>query len=289
MEEKLVMGGEVYEHVRSQRNGAKVYRGKNTFLRVGPSQVIRRHLALQKELLARGFRFAEIVEEGEMNGLAFFRERSLGDIRFNDMFAEETEYAGNASDAHFDAFLALVMEFTRTQARTYVVERAPERFAQGIHLDILCGEMPAHAEKIRALFEEALARTAHVPFVFTHGDLNPANMFPNGIIDLEDTFSGPLGYDAVTALKTVEWFPDSPEYEYFTKYRFSEAQKKRYMDMMDALFNDMGLSPLSEILYHLEFCRAVWMTVRMHEWPRLQHYRYERFKKTYLVPAANTT
>jgi Ser/Thr protein kinase RdoA (MazF antagonist) len=52
---------------------------------------------------------------------------------------------------------------------------------------------------------ESITKT--LPIVWNHGDHNPYNIFTDGLIDLEDSFDGPLGYDTITALTQNFRFP----------------------------------------------------------------------------------
>jgi hypothetical protein len=98
-------------------------------------------------------------------------------------------------------------------------------------------------------------------------------MYENGIIDLEDSFYGPLGYDVISALRTIEWSPEMKSFEFYAHYRFSEEQKKAYLKAFRAI------APHAE---DLAFCRAVWLSSGMQAWPRIQQWRFEKLISTYL-------
>ena len=49
-------------------------------------------------------------------------------------------------------------------------------------------------------FEDAVARLEQLPGTLLHGDLHADNTCAGGVIDLEGTGRGVIGYDAVTAV-----------------------------------------------------------------------------------------
>ncbi len=281
--ERIEVDGAPYELVVRQRGGGAVYRGEGRYLRIGPEETISRHLLVHREMARLGYPVAELLAEGMHDGRRYFTERALEGARLTDIFAKDTEETGSVSDAHFAVFAELSMKLLDAEARSGAPALAVGSFRDGIHLDILVSEMPEHSEAIRERFARTSERLAGFPLILSHGDFNPANMFGEGMIDLEDAFLGPLGYDTVTALITTEWFPRSREYEYYRKYDFSESQKAAYYARADTLLEEHGFPPLTPRLPDFEFCRAVWMTVRMHEWPRIRQYRYDRFVKQFLA------
>jgi hypothetical protein len=115
-----------------------------------------------------------------------------------------------------------------------------------------------------------------------HGDLGPANIYPLGVIDFEDTASGPIGFDAASAIMTTEWFPQSRDYEFFERARFSTAQVEEYLAHCDRILTGAGLPKLSDSFDCFAFFRAAWLTANMQEWPKLQKYRYDLFIEKYL-------
>jgi len=155
-------------------------------------------------------------------------------------------------------------------------------FAKGIHLDTLCEELPEYVSRIRAIFEIIKQKLSVLPFVVTHGDFNPHNLYPAGVIDFEDSFRGPFGYDLVGALAHIDYYPDSTDFEFFAKYRFSEDQKRQYFKAFDRICTEANLPLLSEFKNEFEFSRAVWLLILMHKWPKLQKFRYDLFIEKFL-------
>ncbi len=283
MPESIELQGTVFEFVKGQRDGnSAVYKGLGSYLRIGSAEKIHSDLSLHKRMESAGFPVAKLLTEGELNGKAYFIESSVGEKTLSATFAEETETTGTISEESFDQFLNITNQFARAQLRTQIPERDFEGFADGIHLDILCQELPEYAEKIQARFKEMQKRTAELPFVISHGDFNPHNLYPGGAIDLEDSYHAPFGHDLIGGIVSIDYFPDSQEFEYFAKYRFSEEQKQEYLALLDGICDEQSLPRLSRFQSDFEFTRAVWLLVRMHKWPKIQRFRYDKFIEKFL-------
>ncbi|MES2930764.1 MAG: phosphotransferase [Patescibacteria group bacterium] len=218
---------------------------------------------------ASGFPVAEVLEEGDLDGMHYFVESSLGEEKIGKIFAEDMLQSGSITDASFAIFLSVVEKFANAQLNTQTENKDFGTFASGIHLDILCNELPQYSDKIRTIFSDIKGRLSVFPFVLTHGDFNPSNTYPAGVIDFEDSFYGPFGYDIVGSIVHIDYFPSSQEYEYFGKYRFTNEQKQKYLSLLDSISQQAGLPKLSEFEKDFEFCRAVWLLVRMGKWPKL--------------------
>lgn len=283
MEPSIHINGKAFDLVVVQRGGTTaVYKSGDEILRIGNREKIAKDLALHKKMEALGFPVTRLIGEGEHEGLGYFIEASLGDRHLGNRFAEEVREIGVIRDATFQSLLRIVDRFGRAQLKSIVPAKDFEEFTRGIHLDILCQELPHYSEAIRSRFRQCIERFSPFPFVITHGDFNPNNLYAEGVIDLEDSFYGPFGFDLMTALVHINYFPDSPEYEYTARYRFTPAQSREYLAAIDLIATDAHLPRLSEIKDDFEFCRASWSLVRMHQWPRLQQFRYELFRQKFL-------
>jgi hypothetical protein len=282
METTLVIDGQSFQLLGKQRGGAAVYRGAGTFLRIGEPNVIARDLSLHREMEKKKFPVAQIVQEGTHGSLAYFVELSLGDASFRAIFQKDMEESGAIAADNFKSFLSVSKQLLVAQVKNADGNWDVGEFAGGIKLTTLCRELPAHADEIRARFMHITKRLNDLPKTLTHGDCNPANMYRGGIIDLEDSFYGPLGYDIVSALISVEWSPERRDYEFPAYYRFSGEQKKEYLKMMDAVGKKAGVEKLSIYADELAFCRAVWLSTGMQEWPKTQQWRFENFIDRYL-------
>ena len=283
MEPTISIDGETFTLIRVQRDGASgVYRGNDEYLRIGERAIIHRHLTIHKQMEAIGFPVPKLLSEGEHEGKSYFIEKSVGELRLGDAFSEDWNQRGVISDEHFGQFMQIVELYIKAQLKADRAEPSRIHLSHGVRLDTLCDELPEHALSIRETFKDVFARISVFPGVLTHGDFNPQNLYEGGVIDLEDAFYAPVGYDPVCALTTINFFPDSKEYEYFARYRFSEAQKRQYMETVDVLFTKAKLPRLSEYAEDFEFCRGIWCAVKMQKWPKLQKWRYNEFIRRFI-------
>ena len=280
--ETLHLNGVEYRLISRQRGGGAVYRGPD-ILRIGPPELIRRHITIHHMMESSGYPVPHLLSEGEHDGLLYFREDCLEGQRLNDAFADSIAAHGTIEETLFDAFLGISLRWLAAEANARRGADYLPLFREGIHLDMLQAELPEHASAIERRWREAEERLQSLPVVLSHGDFNAANTFPGGVIDIEDAIMAPLGYDAATALVTVDWFPSGDEYEFQARYRFSDAQRTRFISACDQRLEEAGFVRLSTVFSDFEFARAVWMCVRMHQWPRLQQYRYSRFIESFLA------
>jgi len=279
----ISIGVDTYELVDVQRRDrAAIYKGNQRFLRIGEEAAISADIVRHREMERQGFPVARLLEEGVEGNRRYFIEESLGDTYFSELFVEGSAQTKVVDEKVFRDFLDVVQRFGDAQLKTAQESEGFPELASGIHLEWLCEEFPEDAEKLQKVFEKVKSRLSEYPSVISHGDFNPHNLYPKGVIDLEDSFRGPLGYDLVSALVHIDYFPDTPADGYFARYRFSEAQRKEYLDRIDALAENAGLPKFSDHASDFEFCRAVWLLVRLQKHPNLQKFRYDLLKQRFL-------
>lgn len=282
--QRMHFEGQSFEFVTRQRGDkSAVYKSENAYLRIGDPERILPDLALHKKMEAAGFPVAGILGEGELDGQAYVIESSLGETHLGNAFAEDVERDGGISEKRFEELLSVAERFARAQLTTRSQDRNYQEFSRGILFERVCEEFPDDAERLRARFEKVKQRTDDLPFVITHGDFNPNNLYPLGVIDLEDSFHGPYGYDLISAIDHINHFPDSKEYEYVAGYRFTSEQRRIYFERLDIISVEAGLAPLSEFEEDLEFCRAVWLLADIPHTPKLQKFRYELLVERFLA------
>lgn len=237
---------------------------------------------MHKAMEMAGYPVAELLDSGKLGYRYYFLERSLGDAPLGDLFAADYASHGNISEEHFSQLLKIAEHFARAQMGTQTSSGPAGELSVGIFLEVLCDELPEHAKRIRERFDQAFERLSVFPFVLSHGDFNPRNLFSAGVIDLEHFFQAPFGYDSLTALVHIDLHPDKGDYEFYAKYRYSDEQRKRYFAMLDRVAQGFELPPISKYADDFAFLRAVWSTVRLHEWPKLQKWRYDFLVRRYL-------
>jgi len=281
MREHITIDGENYTLLGLQKSGTGVYRGRSAYVRLGSPDVIAKDLALHREMEKQKFPVSPLLSEGEFESQAYFAEKPLGEKSFRARFQETYERTGSLDEHDVRECAAVLKKLYSAQLKN-TRDWDPEEFAHGIRLAQLCTELPQHADALRARFALALERLRKLPGVLTHGDCNPSNMYEGGVIDLEDSFYGPLGYDVVSAVYSIEWSPLTRDYEFYAQYRFTDEEKDVFMKAIDVLSKKHSSPGLLPFIGDLQFCRVVWLCSGMGEWPRTQQWRFEKFVKSYL-------
>lgn len=281
--ERIQIENTSFEFVQSQRgDNSAVYRSNESFLRIGRQEKIESDLAIHKKMHAAGFPVANLISDGTWEGERYYIESSLGTKFFGQLFKGSFQEKGEISQDLFEQFVHITEKFAQAQLATSNAYKDWEVFSRAVHVDSMCKELPDYADKIRQRFELVKDRMQSVPFVLCHGDYNPFNLFPRGVIDLETSFNGPFGYDLVSNIYSIEHFPLSSSYEFYAQYQFSEEQKKMYYDRMNAVSMKGSVAPISSFKKELEFCRALWLAANLGKTRKLQEFRYNLLIREFL-------
>jgi len=276
----LAIDGKTFSHVKTRNyTPVSIYRGQGGFLRIGPKDIIGEELALHKKLLKFDFPIPQILSEGDVDDQHYYIETSLGDTLLGDIFWEDTKKNGAVSDENFRKLLVLVEKFARAQLKTAEKRDAFEGFSRGLHREYVLEELPYLEEKILAGFEKLRMRTKSLPIVMTHGDFNPYNIFEAGVIDFGSMFDAPAGYDLVTNIYHAFLFPKEGDFEAMRRYELSENQTAEYLSLIDSIYIEKGLPKPSDFAEDFMFSRIIWSAVRMQKLPKIQKWRYEKFKR----------
>lgn len=278
-EKQITIGSKEYNLIGVQRGGSAIYRNGSVYLRIGADAKIAEDSALHKKMENFGFPVAKLLGEGKYQEMAYFIEESLGEDCFGRIFKRETETTGQVSDETFEKFLDISIQFAEAQLKTATDEKDWENFRKGIHLDILCQEMPDEKDKIIKKYNRIEERLKVFPFGILHGDFTPFNVYPKGIIDIEDSFRGPIGYDLGALLEIQNWFPEKSDDEFYRVYKLTENQRSKFIQSIDSIYLNQELPKVFDYLADFDFMKGIWFAVRMHHLPKLQQFRYEIIKQ----------
>ncbi|MDD5050708.1 MAG: phosphotransferase [Candidatus Pacebacteria bacterium] len=278
---EITVLGKSYTHVRTRHQvPVSIYKGNGTFLRIGPKELIEKEVQFHKKLVHFGYPMARIISEGQYEDKSYFIENSLGEFHFGQLCAEDFAKNGSVSDFLFQSLLAITKKYAEAQLQT--ASKDPfneEAFQKLIQFETILKEAPHLKEKSESCMKKVESHIKELPTVITHGDFNPHNIFEKGVIDWERTAHAPAGYDLVTNITQIFFFPHEGNYEYMGKYVFSKQQVGLYWSEIDALYESKGLPKLSDYANDFIFCRSVWSVVRMEKWPNIQKWRYTLHEK----------
>ncbi|MFA6094844.1 MAG: phosphotransferase [Candidatus Paceibacterota bacterium] len=273
----FVFKKEKYEHVTS-RIGAAVYRGRNKYLRIGDKNLIEKDIQNHGLFTKYGFPVSKILSKGVYQGNHFYIESSLGRKSLAKIFIKEMKKDGCVSEPSFASFLTVSKRYAKRQLASAVpFETLKTEFEQGILIAKLKKALPQYAVAIEDQYQKVVKKIRTLPLVLSHGDFCPFNVYKKGVIDLEDLFWAPLGYDMFTNIFHMDYFPKRGDYEFHQLYSFTPAQKKRYLDELDEVYIKYGLPKVSQYKKEIEFLRLGWLIVRMHKWPKIREYCLKMF------------
>ncbi len=278
--EDLELNGNVYTHVRTRvYTPVSVYKNDDSYVRIGPPELILPELTLHKRLLQFGFPIPALLMEGELDGLKYYIETSLGDWLLGRIFIEDILTSGAVSNAHFDRCLALTLEFVEAQLKMPTARNQFEDFVEGTHIEVARSELP----KLSLLIDDVLFKLQKnlekIPFVLSHGDLNPFNMVEGGVIDFGSSFNAPIGYDAYVNLYHTYNFPADTTHPNSRKYDFTKEQKNRYLEAIAHVYERQGMDYIPLHIDDFIMARNFWSTVKMGHYPELQKWRYMQFER----------
>ena len=277
------INGTQFTFVKQSRRGeVAIYTSGSLYARVGEKKVIEDKIALHKKFESFGFPVSPIVGQGAITAGSYYLEESLGEKCFSFLFQDDMKKFGMISPELFEKFLGVTEVFARAQLRSAISDKSTDSFSGLIGPKDLVKELPKFEEKILRRFDDAILELKVFPLVLTQGDFNPHNLFPIGVIDFEETYYGPFGYDLVTNIFSNNYFPETPGYEYIRLSSFTDEQKNLYYTCLDKICIQAGLPRVSAYREHFEFLRAIWLAKENHKLPKLQQWRYELFRKNYL-------
>ncbi len=280
----LRIGNREYEFVKKRAySSISVYKGSGTYLRMGNTNDVKKDMEVFEKLRRFGFPVARLIKEGKVDGQSFYVEESLGDVHMGEIFMRDCSRSGTVSAANFKRYIDMTRLFCEAQLRSATKK---EKFdIKGFFSHKLFEERPdLKHDTIKAL-KQVKDRTSVFPMVITHGDLNPFNFMPKGIIDFEFMFYGPAGYDAITNLYHIYAFPKtrnfskSRKYEMWRGYDFTAAQRVSYLNAIDDVYVRNGLPKPSDYKDDFIFGRIIWSAVQLQKFPKTREWRYSIYEK----------
>lgn len=282
----LMIEGEEYTFVKVRSHmPISIYKGQDSYLRIGPKDLIQQEINYHKNLLGFGFPIPKILSEGIYLESSYFIESSFGNEHLGQIFRANCTDAV-VSDTDFSKLLNVVKIFTQAQIKTVGTKSFVfADFRELIKVDTLLSELPAFKQDTIEAIIRVEDNVKKLPSVLTHGDFNPYNIFEKGVIDWERGSYVPMGYDLVTNISQTFFFPLGGDYEFTAGCRYSEKQIDIYWEHLDTICTNAGIPSVSNHKNDFILCRSIWSVVRMDRWPKIQKWRYEQYEallKTYL-------
>lgn len=271
-----------FEYIKTRETGSiGVFKSEDgtQFLRIGDKVSITLEVGLHRKLIQNGFPVPPIISEGEYGKKAYYIEQSLGEKHLSDLFLADYTTTGEISNTHFNSLLSLSKLLAKAQLRTVQDKCDLENLYSGILMHTIQKELPHLWDRIRSAYWIAVQKIAQLPFVASHGDLNPHNMFERGIIDFGDAHDAPLGYDLVCNVYQEFNFPKIGDYESMRWFELSPKQIGEYFFEIDGLLERSGASKISDFKEDFIVLRAIRSTARIGKNTKLRQWRTDRLAK----------
>lgn len=255
-----------------------VYRGGETYLRIGPG--LGSELVIHRQMARRGFPVARILERGYLHDLPYFVEESLGSSTLGELFDIQVDARGSVSDESFGCFSDVIVLQARAQAAMATTKWSAGAFAELIGVARAAAVLPDVEEDLGDAFEWAVARLEQLPGTLLHVDLHPDNTCAGGVIDLEGAGWGVIGYDVVTAVFVPAMCEAEPQGDARPYAGFSSAQLRHYLSRLDEIFGVIGSGHVSDELDALLLCRVIALGSRRHRDPDIWAIRSRLLRTT---------
>lgn len=231
------------------------------YLRTGEVVAIHSEAEFIKLARGQGFPVPEVVDIGVFSdGVGYFVETALGAENFSSLLRREYAAAGKIGDVLFDTFCTVVLEFLAAQLKPSCRQPGPSQMREGLRIEKVQRQDPDIASLVEQAVIKAENRMQELPLVFTHGDLTPFNIMTQGIIDFEERFVAPAGYDAITAV-TFQRFWDHPKPDgtgSMLLWDFNRQQINSFLLQADQLNIIEGVLPLSAFFDDFLMVNAIW-------------------------------
>jgi hypothetical protein len=276
----IKLDNQIFSYLDDQRNGLRLYVNKNRsqYLRLGNAKIVDKEIALHYQLINEGFPIAKIIKKDKWQNLSYWIEKSLGDKHLTDMFANEYKENGGITEKTFQLFLTIIEEFKTAQLKTLKTPINWDEVYKRVGFDDILKELPQYKIKLETIWADIYKKLENFPTTYCHGDFTSHNIMPLGVIDHEDHFEGPFGYDLITAITPAYWFPPDQSYGNLARrYQFSSAQKEEFFNRFDVFQYGGKQFNLKDYFSPLFFLRATWWSVRNYKNLKIQEWRYQRY------------
>ncbi len=277
----ITINGEIFSYIHTRHYvPVSIFKGNNSFLRIGQKKFILNDLKKHKSLIESGFVVPIILADGVQEQEYYYIEKSIGNISIGDALEADYMKTGVVTDKNFEKFLLAVTDFIDKQINSAKVKKEGmiENLYQEIHMREILNELPLLKCELMDALRKIEKRLSRLPVVLTHGDFKASNIFERGIIDFERVFYAPIGYDLVTSIYHPFNYPVVGNYEKLRKYQFSKKQIRDYVAAVNIIFTKNGLPEFSDTLEEFLVARTIMFCARMHKWPKLQQWGYGRLE-----------
>ena len=243
--------------IKNRPLGGTVEFNGESYRKSGP--FLAQELSKARTLNSYGFPAPIVIEETA----DYFVEKSLKGVKLANLI--ETEPADLA------IFSGVLTKLLNSQL-SYIVDRNFDEVKKGIHLDNVLLENPELVQDtaLNSCISKLERRLELVPWSLCHGDLSPTNLFSDGIIDWEFSFSGPVAYD-VLALPFTQYLYNSNSIQ--------PIRNTYLLELVKAVSNSFGCNNLVNFQTDFIFMKALFYLSHMKEAAQQKPEKQDLWKK----------
>lgn len=269
-----------YHIVKHRRNWSTIYRCNHYthYMKVWPKDEIEKEVALYEKLKAAGIPLPSLLWfEIHEDDLGWMKEEAIPGLLYAELFTESYDKHWFVEESILETFIQYQHNHLTGQAQTiWDTSIVADAFSK---YEFLYSEWQIDHTLVEACISKIKHDTESEPQGWNHWDHNAYNIFENGVIDLEDSFYGALGYDTITAITQNYRFPypNGEPWELTRQHVFSKEQILHYLETLSK--HDIGINYMESATFGALFLmRGIFVTVQSDSFPLLKTYRYKRLQ-----------
>ncbi len=266
-----------YEFIHTRRDGSDLYRSQDnkSFMKIWDHDAITHEYDLYSLLQINNVRVPKIMKFDKISSdTSRLIEMSLWDKSFKDLIME------NTSDSDivvpwkiFDKLIESAEKFLNEKRKIDILSLTSQSLNDPFQEVI--NEWLFDSWYIKEVQQKMEDWMRNVPKIWCHWDYTIFNIFPEWVIDLEDSRSHYFGYDIVSLLTHTYRFPTHQEAERIRLSTFSSEQVEKGLSKLldtEDFYTD-------DVFAGLFLLRWFWAVQRMQKTPLLQTFRKNLLKK----------
>lgn len=273
--QKLTINGNTYDFVKKRAyKEVWIYGNAQGYLRIGKTEDLEKEIELQSYLQQHKYPVPHVIDQGIFEGNTYFIEENTGSETIAQSFIKQ---AGSQTEEQRDQLYQLLTQYAEAQALTVKKENFAEKFLEGAYYnEVAENEVKGDLKKKMA---DAKAKLLHdlssVPYVFSHGDFNPWNIFPKAVIDFEYHLWAPFGYDLITCVLHDYNFPAESNLEMKRSNEFPSAFRSKVINYVFDFSGKRLNTPIKNIAEAIYLPKLTFSSAHMDRMPKVQKWRFD--------------
>jgi len=223
-----------YKLIKDKHNGIKIYSNNKTVIRIGCKENIYRIVKNHKLLIKFGYPVSKLIEYGKLeDNLYFHKEKYFGDHHFGQIFRNDQKSIDRKiSILNFNKFIRTSKKYALVQQKNLVTFNF-KKFLNEVKFDKI-ESFSLNKELNLRVMKKIRSDFFGYKAVISLCDFDPYNIFPKGIIDFEDIFFAPIGFDLIRNITSFSYFPrHGCEIEAIRGYELSNTNIRRYISILE--------------------------------------------------------